>query len=49
MQASNDAALRNELSIPFAAQARCYGPVPALGQHSEKIRAEFAAAPANAK
>jgi len=32
-----------------AAQARCYGPVPALGQHSEKIRAEFAAAPANAK
>jgi hypothetical protein len=24
MQASNDAALRNEMGIPFAAQARCY-------------------------
>jgi itaconate CoA-transferase len=32
-----------------AAAARPYGPVPALGQHSEKIRAEFAAATANAK
>ena len=29
MQASNDAALRNEMAIPFAAQARCYpGGVP---------------------
>lgn len=29
MQASNDAALRNEMGIPFAAQARCYpGGVP---------------------
>jgi len=32
-----------------AAQARRYGPVPALGQHSKKIRTEFAVAPANAK
>jgi len=32
-----------------ASQARHYGPVPALGQHTEKIRAEFMTAPANAK
>ena len=32
-----------------AAEGRRYGPVPALGQHSEKIRAEFAATPASAK
>jgi len=32
-----------------ASQARRYGPVPALGQHTEKIRAEFMTAPANAK
>src|SRR6266853_1357889 len=31
MQASNDAALRTEMAIPFAAQARCYpGGVPGL-------------------
>jgi itaconate CoA-transferase len=31
-----------------ASASRRYGPVPALGEHTEKVRAEFAAAPANA-
>jgi itaconate CoA-transferase len=31
-----------------AAASRRYGPVPALGEHTEKVRAEFAAAPATA-
>jgi formyl-CoA transferase len=32
-----------------AAAARRYGPVPALGQHTDKVRAEFTAATMNAK
>ena len=29
--------------------SRQYGPVPALGEHTEKVRAEFMAASVNAK
>ena len=32
-----------------AATSRAYGPVPALGHHTEKVRAEFTAATINAK
>jgi hypothetical protein len=32
-----------------ASAARRYGPVPALGQHTDKVRAEFTAATMNAK
>jgi itaconate CoA-transferase len=32
-----------------AASSRCYGPVPALGEHTAKVRAEFMTAVANAK
>jgi itaconate CoA-transferase len=31
-----------------ASVSRSYGPVPALGEHTQKVRAEFAAAPASA-
>jgi itaconate CoA-transferase len=41
------------VSYPAPAQehsnARRYGPVPALGEHTERVRAEFAAAPIAAK
>jgi itaconate CoA-transferase len=32
-----------------ASAARCYGPVPALGQHTEKVRAEFSPSTIGAK